>query len=181
MRAHFGVQFRLNSKTNTNWLVIARRVAVKLRRADLSVVTADELGPGDTFGEACMLDERRTLRRNSRFCNPPGNDGGLGPDSHSRVGGGGQREQFGGVHGENDSGTSMETYQTLEVCSLCHRPGDWRCLTGSKQGLQKGSVEFVLSLRTGMLGPVTSSLRELAPIERFVRPRGIQLLLDRGA
>lgn len=41
------------------------RVAVKLRRADLSVVIADELGPGDTFGEACMLDERRLLRRSS--------------------------------------------------------------------------------------------------------------------
>ncbi len=31
------------------------------------MVTADELGPGDTFGEACMLDEHRTMtlcRRN---------------------------------------------------------------------------------------------------------------------
>lgn len=38
---------------------------MKLRRADLSVVIADELGPGDTFGEACMLDERRLLGRSS--------------------------------------------------------------------------------------------------------------------
>lgn len=37
------------------------RVAVKMRRADLSVVTADELGPGETFGEACMLEENRAL------------------------------------------------------------------------------------------------------------------------
>lgn len=37
-----------------------------MRRADLSVVTADELGPGETFGEACMLEEHRTLAERRR-------------------------------------------------------------------------------------------------------------------
>eukprot|EP00752_Nemacystus_decipiens_P017735 g15902.t1 len=44
-------------------VVLSGRVAVKMRRADLSVVTADELGPGETFGEACLLEEHRALRR----------------------------------------------------------------------------------------------------------------------
>ncbi|CAM9788396.1 unnamed protein product, partial [Ectocarpus fasciculatus] len=52
-------------------VILSGRVAVKLRRADFSVVTADELGPGDTFGEACMLDEHRitALRRRNSNCN----------------------------------------------------------------------------------------------------------------
>lgn len=50
-----------------------------MRRADLSVVTADELGPGDAFGDACMLDEHRALTSGRRdSLNSNNDDGGDG-------------------------------------------------------------------------------------------------------
>ncbi|CAM9469558.1 unnamed protein product, partial [Hapterophycus canaliculatus] len=57
--------FLQGEETDAMVVILSGRVSVKLRRADLSAVTADELGTGDTFGEACMLDEHRTsaLRR----------------------------------------------------------------------------------------------------------------------
>ncbi|CAM9868643.1 unnamed protein product, partial [Ectocarpus sp. 6 AP-2014] len=57
-------------------VILSGRVAVKLRRADFSVVTADELGPGDTFGEACMLDEHRITAQRRRNSNCNENAGG---------------------------------------------------------------------------------------------------------
>ncbi|CBJ32014.1 expressed unknown protein [Ectocarpus siliculosus] len=61
-------------------VILSGRVAVKLRRADFSVVTADELGPGDTFGEACMLDEHRITaqRRRNSNCNENACEGAQG-------------------------------------------------------------------------------------------------------
>eukprot|EP00903_Cladosiphon_okamuranus_P017020 g15687.t1 len=53
--------FLQGEETDAMAVVLSGRVAVKMRRADLSVVTADELGPGESFGEACMLEEHRTL------------------------------------------------------------------------------------------------------------------------
>lgn len=71
----FGFFLRWLAPTKTRCMLLASaeftlenvRVAVKMRRADLSVVRADELGPGETFGEACMLEEHRAsvLRRSS--------------------------------------------------------------------------------------------------------------------
>ncbi|CAM9338673.1 unnamed protein product, partial [Ectocarpus sp. 4 AP-2014] len=61
-------------------VILSGRVAVKLRRADFSVVTADELGPGATFGEACMLDEHRITaqRRRNSNCNENACEGAQG-------------------------------------------------------------------------------------------------------
>lgn len=81
------------------------RVAVKLRSADLSVVTSDELEAGDTFGEECMLDERRYF--NVAVTSITAGEAG---ESGERVGGS-SSAQVAAV------GRSYETYQTLEVRS----------------------------------------------------------------
>lgn len=86
------------------------RVAVKLRRADLSVVTTDELGAGDTFGEECMLDEKRHCKTNNPHLN---SNAPVLPPSTAVDGGGGQ----GGLNSDVTAavGRSFETYQMLEV------------------------------------------------------------------
>ena len=94
-------------------------MAVKLRRADLSVVTSDELGPGDTFGEASLLDERRSLTRTSQGDEGDGVAGSPlsfpGEGSSTFVGAGGPGGGGVGGGGGKAAGRSMETYQTLEV------------------------------------------------------------------
>lgn len=89
------------------------RVAVKLQRTDLNVVTADELGPGDTFGESCMLDEHRGLRGSSRTLNASEEGDGLSRGCDRE----GQDHLVGARIGASVSaaGKSMETYQVLEV------------------------------------------------------------------
>lgn len=108
------------------------RVAVKLRRVDLSIFTTDELGPGDTFGEECMLDERRLRKTHNYNLNNVTTNGvdrreaegkggcGTSPVVAEEACGGGRLNTGGDGKTVNAAviaaaGRSFETYQTLEV------------------------------------------------------------------
>lgn len=91
---------------------------MKLRKADLSVVTTDELGQGDSFGEGCMLEDRR-LRSTLNACHGDERDRDRdrlsmptdGEDTPDRVAGCGAETKAIMA----TAGKSLETYQTLEV------------------------------------------------------------------
>lgn len=94
------------------------RIAIKLRAVDQRVVTSDQLGPGDTFGESCMLEELRSQRSKthergdlrdmmavfSAGDGEPFEAGGEVPMRHD-----GLRKT------EETAGKSLETYETTEV------------------------------------------------------------------
>lgn len=94
------------------------RIAVKLRGVDQRVVTSDQLGPGDTFGESCMLEELRAQRSKAH------ERGDLGDtmtvfsvvDGEAFEAGRELPERHDSLRKtEETAGKSMETYQTMKV------------------------------------------------------------------
>lgn len=102
---------------------------MKLRKADLSVVTTDELAVGDTFGEECMLDEKRHCKMTNPHLNSNAH---VLPPSTLADGGEGR----GWVNSDVAAavGRSFETYQMLEVRERERKRGHKQACGANERG-----------------------------------------------